>query len=263
LNCNICHSTSELLTRALVLGRHESAYYRCTGCGFIQTEEPYWLSEAYSAAITASDVGLVRRNFELSAVAKVLITLFFNPRGHFVDYAGGYGLFVRLMRDCGYDFSWNDKYSENIFAQGFEASPPGGKTVELVTAFEVLEHLVDPTAEVERIFAYSRNILFTTLLLPDPPPQPGEWWYYGLEHGQHIAFYTRCSLALLAERAGLNFYTNGSSMHLFTEKRLSQPLFSVFARYKAARFLAPLAGRTSLVPADYTHASGSSLDRRI
>ena len=263
MDCRICAHSMEPFARATLLRRYDIAYHRCTYCGFIRTEEPNWLAEAYASAITGSDVGLVRRNHQLAAVARVVISAFFRRSGRFLDYAGGYGLIVRLMRDSGYDFSWYDRYCENIFARGFEASPPGSEPLEMLTAFEVFEHLADPVAELERMLACSRNVLFTTQLLPEPAPQPDGWWYYGLEHGQHIAFYTRRSLALLAERAGLNLYTNGASMHLFTEKRLFQPLFFALARHKTARFLAPLVGRTSLIPADYTHATGSSLARRV
>ncbi len=38
----------------------------------------------------------------------------------FLDYAGGYGVFTRLMRDIGFDFYWHDPYTQNLFANGFE-----------------------------------------------------------------------------------------------------------------------------------------------
>jgi hypothetical protein len=250
-----------MFASAAVLGKYTVGYFRCSRCGFIRTEEPYWLEEAYSSAITGSDVGLVRRNFQLAAIAKVVIATFFGRAGYFVDYAGGYGLFVRLMRDSGFDFRWYDKYCNNLFARDFVAPQPVTEPAELLTAFEVFEHLADPFGELERMLTFSPNILFTTQLLPEPAPRPGEWWYYGLEHGQHIAFYTREALLQLAKRAGLNYYTNGASMHLFTEKRLLQPLFFGLARYRTARFLAPFVGRKSLVSADYAAAAGSVLDR--
>lgn len=261
MSCKICGDNVEPFSRACLLGRYEIEFYRCDSCGFICTEEPYWLEEAYAAAITGSDVGLVQRNIQLTKVSKVLISVFFDRAGRFVDYAGGYGLLVRLMRDNGFDFRWYDKYCENLFSRDFVAPQAGSEPVELLTAFEVFEHLADPWSELERMLAFSRNILFTTQLLPEPVPRPGEWWYYGVEHGQHIAFYTRRALASLAKRAGLNFYTNGASMHLFTEKRLLQPLFFALARYKTARLLAPFSGRESLIAADYNAASGSVLDR--
>jgi len=44
-----------------------------------------------------------------------------NPDGIFLDYAAGYGLFVRLMRDAGYNFRWSDLYCQNLL---FEALKP-------------------------------------------------------------------------------------------------------------------------------------------
>jgi len=264
MTCTLCAANVvEPFGRALMLGSYDVAYYRCSRCGFIRTEDPYWLEEAYSTAINGSDVGLVRRNYQLATVARLVIATFFNAQGRFIDYAGGYGLFVRLMRDEGFDFAWSDKYCTNLFAQGFESVESEKGPYELLTAFEVFEHLADPVEELARMLEYSRNILFATQLLPEPAPSLDKWWYYGPEHGQHIAFHTRRSLTLLAERVGLNFYTNGVSMHLFTEKRLSQLVFFALARYRtAARLLAPLVGRRSLLPADYNKTTGSSLNGR-
>lgn len=258
MHCAICHAPADTFATATILSKYQVAYFRCTCCGFVRVEEPYWLDEAYSSAITGSDVGLVQRNWQMATVAKVVISLFSNPAGRFVDYAGGYGLFVRLMRDAGFDFSWYDKYCANLFARDFAAGEPTGQKYDLLTAFEVFEHLTDPVVELDRMLAFSRNILFTTQILPEPAPRPGEWWYYGLEHGQHIGFYTRRSLELLAQRLGLNFSTNGASMHIFSERRLPQPLFFGTARYKTARFLAPLFRRESLVAADYRKTTDSS-----
>ena len=64
----------------------------------------------------------------------------------------------------------------------------------------------------------SKNIVFTTELLPQVIPKPHEWWYYGLEHGQHISFYSVNTLEFIAQKYGLNFLTNGR-IHLFSEKK--------------------------------------------
>ena len=34
-------------------------------CGFIQTEEPYWLNEAYAKALVAADIGVIKEICEL------------------------------------------------------------------------------------------------------------------------------------------------------------------------------------------------------
>ena len=58
-------------------------------------------------------------------------------------------------------------------------------------------------------------------------PKPNEWAYYGLNHGQHISFYNLKTLHYIAKKYNLNLYSNGKTLHLFTEKRLSNSLFNL------------------------------------
>lgn len=257
--CAICTGNVESFSRARLLGKFDVQFYRCSSCGFVCSEEPYWLEEAYSSAITGSDIGLVRRNSRLAKIARLLLTTFFDPKGRFLDFAGGYGLFVRMMRDSGFDFNWYDRYCTNLFANGFSADLNDDRCYDLVTAFEVFEHLVDPVGGLDEIMKHSKNILFTTDLLPEPAPKPDEWWYYGLEHGQHVSFYTRKSLEVLAEKKGLNFYSNGATVHLITEKKLSASLFFLLARHRTASLVAPLLTKKSLLEDDFRDITGSRL----
>lgn len=259
MKCKICASPAEFFSSATILGKYAVDYFRCPNCGFIQTQEPCWLEEAYSSAITGSDIGLVQRNSRLATIVRVLLTAFFGKSGHFLDFAGGYGLFVRMMRDSGFDFSWHDRSCSNLFAVGFGADPDDGRNYDLVTAFEVFEHLVDPMAGLDEVLTYSKNILFTTDLLPEPAPKPEDWWYYGLEHGQHVSFYTRKSLEMLAEQKGLNFYTNGVTVHLFTERKISAALFFLLARHRTASLIAPLLTSKSLLKSDFRSVTGKEL----
>lgn len=120
MNCKICNQTAQYLFNAKILKKYNIAYFHCDNCGFLQTEEPYWLDEAYVEPIDISDTGCLQRNIYISKLLTIIILLFFNKDGKFLDYAGGYGILVRLMRDYGFDFYWYDKYAENIFAKGFE-----------------------------------------------------------------------------------------------------------------------------------------------
>jgi hypothetical protein len=235
---------------AQVLSRHQVHYFRCDYCGFIQTEPPYWLDDAYAAAITKSDLGLVGRNVVFSAVCKALISHFFDATARFADYGGGYGLFVRLMRDEGYDFYRYDKYCDNLFAEGLDALRPDLPSYELVTALEVFEHLVNPLEEIGHMLQFSRNIFFTTELVPPNNPRPNEWPYYGLEHGQHVSLYTARTLKTIAEHFNLRLYTNGTSLHLLTDHTINKALFRLILHRKAARLLNLFFRRKSLLPAD-------------
>ena len=232
MKCKICCSESLKFAKARVLVKYDIDYFQCSNCGFIQTEEPYWIKEAYSSPIATSDVGLVFRNIMFSQMSNDIIFNFFDHEANFLDYGAGYGLFVRMMRDLGFDFYWYDKFCNNLFAQGFEAEEQGDVRYELVTAFEVFEHFVNPLAEIEKIIKYSRNILFSTELLPETNPRPQEWWYYALHEGQHISIYTRKALSLIADKFSLNLYSKGSSLHLLTEKEISPLLFDNLSSYE-------------------------------
>ena len=221
MNCKICNSPTRNLFRKQVLGRHKVDYFQCTACRFVQTEEPYWLDEAYSEAITKTDVGLVQRNEEFAPKTATVILALFPESKTYLDYGGGYGLFVRMMRDRGFDFYRSDPFCENMFARGFDADQAPLKTFDLVTAFEVFEHLKNPLQDIDAMLRSGRNILFSTLLQPESENLE-DWWYLGLEHGQHVALYTRQALEHLAAKFGLHYYTNGSSLHLFSDQRFEK-----------------------------------------
>jgi hypothetical protein len=231
MNCKICQKETANIFQVKILNKYDTNYFYCSNCGFLQTENPYWLDEAYASPINVEDTGIMKRNLDLLHPALNIIYYFFNHKKVFLDYAGGYGIFVRLMRDIGLNFKWQDDFSTNLLARGFEYSNQDDN-IELVTAFEVFEHFANPLAEIEKILKISKNILFSTVLLPDNPFQPKEWDYYGLGHGQHIAFYSHKTFKFIAEKYGLNYYTDGSSIHFLTTKKVNPFFFKVLVSRK-------------------------------
>lgn len=221
MTCAICGQPTRSVFSQLLLNRHEVQYFSCEHCGFLQTEKPYWLDEAYAHAIADADTGLVQRNLIISRRLAALLLLLFGREGRYADLAGGTGLLVRLMRDIGFDFYWHDPYSRNIHARGFEYLEGTG-SCRAVTAFEVLEHLEDPmpfvTEAMQRTGA--DTFIFSTELFAGEPPSSDQWWYYAPETGQHIAFYQRKTLQAMADRLGLRLYS-ASGMHMFTARKIS------------------------------------------
>ncbi len=263
MKSKITGGETTLLFTKKVLNKYDVKYYRCNDTGFIQTEEPFWLDEAYSSAITKLDIGLASRNITLSDRIGKLLVLNFNYKGIFLDYAGGYGLFTRLMRDKGFNFYNTDRYCQNLFAEHFDlAHLPAGTIFEAATAFEVLEHLFNPVEEIKDILKFSDNILFTTELLPADPAQVSNWWYISPETGQHIAFYNETALQYIAKLLGYNFYTDGAFLHLFSKKAFAsdvlKPQRDSFLLRKAKKIVRKAdeelyAELESLLMSDYQH----------
>lgn len=134
-----------------------------------------------------------------------------------MDYAGGYGVFVRMMRDVGFDFYWNDKFTTNLFCRGFEYDLED--KIEAITTFESFEHFVNPIEEIENLLNISKNIIFSTEILPSSIPKPKDWWYYGLDHGQHISFYSEKTFDFIAKKYELN-YLNLGTLHVLSNKKI-------------------------------------------
>ena len=119
MKCRICGSKCEVKHTALIMGKYKINYYLCNECNFLQAEEPYWLEESYANPINNTDTGLVSRNISLAKKTSIILYYLFGKKGMYLDYGGGYGLFTRLMRDRGFDFYWQDSYTENLLSKGF------------------------------------------------------------------------------------------------------------------------------------------------
>ncbi|MBI1792662.1 MAG: class I SAM-dependent methyltransferase [Chloroflexi bacterium] len=244
---------------AQIFDKYPARYFRCEHCGFLQVEDAYWLKESYSEAITKSDLGLISRNLQMAARTQKLLLTCFEPKSKFIDYGGGYGMFVRLMRDRGFDFYRYDPLCKNLFAEGFDAKPNANYT--LLTTWEVFEHLQKPLAEIETMLSFSRNLFFSTVLLQRPPQPLNDWWYYGLEHGQHISFYSLQSLHVIARKFNLKLHYSNGSLH-FMGDPLINPLLIKIAFDRRFRWLRKIIAKPalpSLLESDYHIVTGKYL----
>ena len=240
--CRVCGSPSQFAFSQQVLGR-DVAYFDCRHCGYVQTQTPTWLDEAYADPIDEMDTGIMSRN-NLN-VARVVYTLaaLHQLHGRVLDHAGGYGILVRLLRDAGVEAHWDDKYCRNLLARGFEVD---AKPYDLVTAFEVFEHLEHPVSELEAMLSKApRALLSTDLIMSEETPAP-DWWYFGPEHGQHIGFFRARTLQFIADRVGCHVRTDGRSLHLFSKKAIPWTWRALQRVPRAARMLARLRLRSKV-----------------
>ncbi len=249
--CPICKTEMRECFQGKILNKHLVKYIQCNRCRFLQTEQPFWLEEAYNNPINIDDTGSLQRNIDTSDTVSILILHNFDRNGVFVDYAGGHGVFTRLMRDKGFDFLWFDPYCQNIFARGFEYNLQDDKKITLVTAIEAFEHFVNPLEEIQKIMNISKNIIFSTELLPEPAPPIDSWWYYGREHGQHVSFYNRKTLEIIAEKFGVNYYSF-MGLQIFSNHKLNiKKMKLIFKIYKIKKRILNRAKLSSKIWSDH------------
>ena len=252
-SCKVCGTPSDLFGETEVLRKYRVQYFRCGMCGFIQTESPDWLEEAYSSAIARQDVGIMQRNLVNCEVTSGVLNLLFPQMSTAVDYGAGHGVLVRLMRDRGFNFFWSDLHATNDYARGFECQD--GSTYDFLTAFEVLEHLTDPVADLSKLMNLSENVFVSTFLVPQPAPGISDWWYYVPTTGQHIAFYTTKSLRILAARFGRHLLSVGP-YHLFTKEPKSALLYRLATKPRIVRMVNHAYRRPSLIESDFQKMTG-------
>jgi hypothetical protein len=263
VECGLCGERCTFRGEYEILQKHRASLWQCDSCEYAFLENPTWLDEAYSSAITKVDIGPLYRCMENSRALNVILRFWQTKECQGLDYGAGYGLLVRRMRDLGYQFFWYDTHCENIFARGFESQLSTKKKFEIVTAFEVLEHLFKPKVELDQIISSCDSFVFSTQLLPDPLPPFDQWWYFAPEHGQHISFYTEKSLRLLAKRHGKRFVTNGSDLHMITTRPVSNFLFRWLTKSRVTALLGLIFKRPSLLMSDFYNLRARALGKPV
>jgi len=206
---------SKLLFKHDVLGKYTAEYHFDEEVGYIFARNPFWLDEAYSSAIAITDTGILQRNIRnVDIVGRSLLRNAHRLNGG-IDLGGGIGLFVRGMRDAGFDFVWSDKYAINMLARGFEA---GARPYDIAVAFEVLEHLENP---IEFLEASRDKFCFHTCFFSatcfNEHKYPGfDWWYWGFNTGQHISFFSERTLQWMAKELGMQLWHIWDDVYAFS-----------------------------------------------
>jgi hypothetical protein len=213
--CRICGGQTRITHRDVILGKHVVSSHLCVACEYWCTDEPYWLKEAYGQAIAATDTGLVQRNISMARALRAVLPRLF-PTGPYVDWAGGHGMLVRLLRDAGFEFYWQDRYAENLLARGFAwEDNRNGRDATVVTAVEVLEHTPDPLGFFRECMAGSgaEAVVFTQVLHTGGD-DPG-WWYLAPKIGQHVSFFSTKTLTRIARKLDMHVRSAGG-LHVLT-----------------------------------------------
>ncbi|MBM9501985.1 class I SAM-dependent methyltransferase [Leptospira sp. 201903071] len=243
IECRLCGSNASKEFQVKVLNQYEVTYYKCEECDLLQSEVPFWLEEAYNKAISILDTGIFLRNNENVKKLTLLLTevqsqlqeqnhpfrnrLFQKKskpyQGKILDYGGGHGILVRLMRDVGFDCYWYDKYAKNDFSEGFSFEPK--ENYDVVLAFELFEHFDKPREDILEILRFQKPalLIFSTLLYGEKTPDMN-WWYYSFEAGQHISFYNAKTLSKMEEITGYSVCSLAADFHVLIRKDLKLDL---------------------------------------
>jgi hypothetical protein len=191
-SCRLCGGDLCGVFSLQVLEKFDVQYLKCVKCESLQTERPYWMQEAYKSNLSNLDTGAAQRNLaNLAATYSLSRILHLND---VFDFGGGDGLLCRLLRDYGVNCFVDDKYASATYAGAF--TTPNFSQPGILLAFEVLEHFEDPCTDLNAIFRLgSRAVLASTEIYSDQGP---DWWYLAPETGQHIFFYSKKALELIA-----------------------------------------------------------------
>ena len=263
--CRLCGSfDSQFAFKLKVLGSNEVSYFKCHQCFSLQTEKPYWLSEAYETnSLSSLDTGVVQRNLN-NMVVTYLVSKIFNLH-NILDFGGGDGLLCRCLRDLNLNCYSSDRYAEAKYSQGY--TQPNFAVPDLVLAYEVVEHFSNPSIEFEELLKLdSRVVLISTQIYFD---QDQNWWYLSPENGQHIFFYSEKGLLTIANKYRYTIIIKGEYI-IFTKKiSLLKKIFTklilnrIFLRFaKLLVLMLPTTGvlidhRNQLNIINNRHATGS------
>ena len=197
--CRICDGQTDYRFTLRNMGRYDIDYFVCSACSSMQTEKPYWLDEAYANAIRYTDTYVGERSQRMPRLAYCLAKIFKLPQqASVLDWGGGNGLMTRLLRDLGFDARNYDMYEKNSYAGGFDDEP--GKSYDMITSFEVLEHMAEPKAEIDQIFERNpKLILLSTCFFRG---EDINWFYLAPYSGRHVFFYSPKALLEIASSRG-------------------------------------------------------------
>lgn len=197
-------------------------YALCEDCGFCFAPEMHqWSLEDFAAHVYNDDYRLVDPDYELvrpAGNAALLTSLFGKEAGaiRHLDYGGGNGVLSDRLRVEGFASTSYDPFVD------LDVDPVSLGRFDLITAFEVFEHVPDVGALMSNLAALRGErglILFSTLTSDGhiAPHQRINWLYAAPRNG-HISLFSRRSLTCLALRFSLNFASLSEGLHVFWDK---------------------------------------------
>jgi hypothetical protein len=196
ISCRLCDGAAHFSFRKIILSRYDVEYFQCEKCKALQTEEPYWLHEAYEPINEKLDTGQFIRCLHNAAFLDALTSQLNLSKELLIDYGCGSGLTARILRDIGINAYGYDSYSEPRLLMGFLKDKL--EDASIINLCEVAEHFQNPKSSFEHIFSSKPKIVVMQTGIFDLPSE--NWGYLAPEHGQHIFFYNEKTISFLANK---------------------------------------------------------------
>jgi hypothetical protein len=181
---------------------YNEAYYRGEGA---DPNISYWQSSVQERNNIYSKI----KNLEYSGILKTMLTLEIdsNKLKH-LDFGGGLGGLSGFLRTSGIDSClFENGYAASYAkSKGVEVKSELDQEYEIVTAFEVFEHLIEPMETIKSISsAVSKNgyLVITTGNLGKHNGPIADWDYVKFNPDVHILYFSSKSLDKLLHRFGL------------------------------------------------------------
>ncbi|MFC1922170.1 class I SAM-dependent methyltransferase [Chloroflexota bacterium] len=197
-------------------------FWRCTNCGLEnqyplpnQEELNKYYDESYSEGMyktftDANDMKLATARQRLKEIRKNC-----SP-GRWLDVGCSNGIFVEIARNNGIDAEGIDvsniavsdahKRGLPVFRSTIEEFNPGYQ-YNLITAFDVLEHVLDPISFMQSIFRLLVPQGMVALSLPDQGSIirkiMGKRWYFYIPE-EHMYYFNRSTISKLLNRTGFD-----------------------------------------------------------
>ena len=266
--CILCGASEH----RLLFHKHGYGFTRCESCSLVRLDpvpdeatlaevyEQSYRDGAYAVFARAGDVRSATASARIAVIAPVA------PPGPWLDVGCSTGPFLQAAGDAGIEIEGFDLSAaavEQARSRGLRAMHSSVEAFEptrryaCVTAFDLVEHLVDPNPFLERVRGWLAPGGKIALTVPDikslPARAMGSSWYY-YAPPVHITYFDRETVTRLLARHGFRPTRIASAPKVMTaDYVLSQleafnPLVHRFARLAAGMLPARLRRRPIHIP---------------